>query len=284
MPVTAHDLIKDVGGLITLPDVYLRISSLIDDPNSSVSDVANAVAKDPSFTIRLLKVANSPLYKLPSSVATVAKAISIIGTSQIRSLALSMSVASSFEGLPNGLVSMANFWRHSLYCALIARHLAKVMGRCDRDAVFTGGLLHDIGELVIFNRLPEQATAALMIVLDSGEEVPVYLAEQQAMGFDHSDVGAELARQWHLPSVLEECIAFHHRVGSATKHPREVALIHLSNILAQMAEVDSLEREDVPAIDPQVWEITGLTEDCIEPAVRESQEEILEVEKLFSGK
>jgi putative nucleotidyltransferase with HDIG domain len=226
-------------------------------------------------------VANSTLYNFSSKVDTVSRAVSIIGTAQIRNLALSMSVASSFGGLPNDLVSMANFWRHSLLCALTSRHLAGEAGRCDRDALFTAGLLHDIGELVIFNRLPEQAKEALMLVLDSQDEVAVNQAERQVMGFDHAEVGGALARQWNLPPLLEECIAFHHDIAAAKRHPRETALVHIGNILALMAEVGTLDKEDVAPIDPRAWEITGLSEDCIEQVVLAVQEEIVEVERLF---
>src|SRR4030067_626263 len=85
-------LVQGVGGLVTLPDVFLRINQLIEDPNSSTADIAKAVSRDPSFTVRLLLVANSPFYGYSSSIDTVAKAVAVIGTSQIRNLALSMSV------------------------------------------------------------------------------------------------------------------------------------------------------------------------------------------------
>lgn len=275
------DLIKDIGGLVTLPDVYLKINRLVDDPNSSSADIAKAVSQDPSFTVRLLRVANSSLYGFSSKVDSVPKAVTIIGTSQIRSLALSMSVASSFAGLPNELVSMDNFWRHSLLCALAARHLAKEVRRCDPDALFTAGLLHDIGELVIFNRLPDQAKAALELVLDSQDQVQVHEAEQQTIGFDHADVGGELARQWKLPSLLVDCIAYHHDIEKAESHPRETALIHIANVIALMAEIDSIDPDDVARIDPAAWETTGLDEDDVEATVRAIQDEVVEVEKLF---
>jgi HD-like signal output (HDOD) protein len=83
-----------------------------------------------------------------------------------------------------------------------------------------------------------------MRVLDSQEEVAVPEAEQQILGFDHSDVGGALAKQWNLPMVLQECIAYHHAPAKAEKHKREVALIHIANSLAQLAEVDSLECDD----------------------------------------
>ncbi len=284
MANSASDLVKDIGGLITLPDVYLRINQLVEDPNSSTEDIAKVVSRDPSFTVRLLRVANSALYGRSSTIDTVSRAVTMIGTMQIRSLALSMSVASSFAGLPNELVSMENFWRHSLLCALAARHLAKEARRCDPEALFTAGLLHDIGELVIFNRMPEQAKEALLIVLDSQDEVPVHAAEQQAMGFDHSEVGGELARAWKLPPLLEDCIAHHHDIENAKRYPRETALVHIANIVALMAELDTLDPSDVSPIDPRAWEVTGLTEESVEPAVRQAQEEVIEAEKLFLDK
>jgi len=276
-------LIKDIGGLVTLPDVYLKINRLVDDPNTNSADIAKAVSQDPSFTVRLLRVANSSLYGFSSKIDSVPKAVTIIGTAQVRSLALSMSVASSFAGLPNELVSMDNFWRHSLLCALAARHLAREARRCDPDALFTAGLLHDIGELVIFNRLPDQAREALELVLDSQDEMPIFQAEHEVMGFDHAEVGGELARQWQLPPLLEECIAHHHAIANAKSHPRETALIHLANIIALMAEIDTLDPDDVPPIDPLAWELTGLNEDSVEPAMRAIQAEVVEVEKLFLG-
>lgn len=284
MANSASDLVKDIGGLVTLPDVYLRINQLVEDPDSSTDDIAKVVSQDPSFTVRLLRVANSALYGRSSTVDTVSRAVTMIGTSHIRSLALSMSVASSFAGLPNELVSMENFWRHSLLCALVARHLAKEARRCDPDALFTAGLLHDIGELVIFNRLPEQAKEALLAVLDSQDEIPVYEAERQVMSFDHSEVGGELARQWKLPPLLEDCIAHHHDIANAKHHPRETALVHIANIIALMAELDTLDPADVSPIDPRAWEITGLSEESVEPAVRLAQAEIIEAEKLFLDK
>lgn len=277
------EMVKEVSGLVTLSTVFLRINQLVDDPNSSTNDIAKAISQDPSFTVRLLHVANSPFYGFPSTVDTVSKAVSLIGTSQIRSLALSMSVASSFAGLPNNLVSMENFWRHSLYCALTARILARKAGRLDPEAMFTAGLLHDIGELVIFNRYPEQAKQALLMVLDSMDQMPVHEAEQHALGYDHAEVGGELAKKWNLPPMLRECIAYHHAIDQAQQYPREVALIHLANQIALMAEIDTLDPGDAAPYDLRAWEILGLEPDLLEQVVREVQAEVAEAEKLFVG-
>jgi putative nucleotidyltransferase with HDIG domain len=285
MKIDLVELVDGVGDLVTLPDIFIRINQLLDNPSSTTADIAQAVSQDPAFTVRLLRVANSSFYGFSTTIDTVSKAVSIIGTSQIRNLAISTAVANSFSGLPNKLVSMENFWRHSLYCGLAARKLAKLAGKFDAEAVFTAGLLHDIGELVIFNRLPELAKETLLLVLDGADELPVYQAEQQTIGIDHAQVGGELARQWKLPPMLEECIAFHHAIHLAQRYPREVALVHIANILAQMAEVKTMDLSDVAPIDPEAWKITALTAaEVIEPTVREIQAEIVEAEALFFAK
>jgi putative nucleotidyltransferase with HDIG domain len=284
MEMKYSELVHGVEGLVTLPDVFIRINQLVEDPESNLTDIAKVIGQDPSFTVRLLRVANSSFYGFSSTIDTVTKAVSVIGTSQIRNLALATSVASSFNGLPNTLVSMEHFWRHSLYCALVARILAKHARKCDPDAVFTAALLHDIGELLIFNRLPQKAKEALLLVLDSADEIPVYIAERQVIGFDHAQVGGELARHWKLPPMLEECIEFHHNVQTSLRFPREVALVHIANILALMAEVHTLDPSDVSPIDPLAWEIVGLNpHEVLQPAVAEAQEEIADAEKLFLG-
>jgi putative nucleotidyltransferase with HDIG domain len=278
------ELVGGVGDLVSLPDVFIRINQLVEDPDSSHADIVKVISQDPSFTVRLLRIANSPYYGFSSTIETVARAVTLIGTSQIRNLALSTAVGRAFEGLPNELVSMDNFWHHSLYCALIARMLAKSVGKCDPEALFTAGLLHDIGELVIFNRLPGQAKESLLLVLDSGDTVPVHEAERTIMGFDHAEVGGELARQWRLPPLLEECIAFHHDVARAEHFRKEAAIVHTANVLALMAEVDSLDVADFQPIDPLAWEMTGLTaSEMIEPLISEAQAEIIEAKKLFFG-
>ncbi len=275
------ELVKGAGELVSLPQVFVRINQLVEDPHSTTADIAEAVNQDPAFTLRLLRIANSPFYGFSSRIETVSRAVTLIGINQVRNLALSTSIASTFAGLPNELVSMQNFWRHSLYCALIARSLARCT-EIDAEALFTAGLLHDVGELVIFNRHPEQARQALLLVLDSGDRLPVYQAEQQILGCDHAEVGGELARQWRLPAMLAECIAYHHDIQKAQMCPQETALVHIANILALMAEVDTLDLHEVAPIDLLAWEITALdAAEVIEQTVREAQQDIAEAEKLF---
>ncbi len=277
----ANELVLDASKLVTLPEIYSLINRTIEDPNCSISDIAKAISTDPSFTLRLLQIANSPLYQFSSSIESVEEAVSLIGTTQIRNLALSMSATSSFAGLQNTLISMENFWKHSLLCAISAKHLAGEMRRCEPDTLFTAGLLHDVGELIIFNQLPELARASLVLVMDGPEEIKINEAEKRVLGFDHAEIGHKLAEKLNLPQVIQECIAFHHQIKKAKAYPREVALIHIANTVAQMAELNSTDPFNSSPIDPAAWEKTGLSESLLEPTMRIAQEEISQIEQLF---
>lgn len=282
MTTSIEELVQGVGELVSLPEVFIRVNQAVDDPKGSAAAVGEIISQDPGLTARLLKLANSPIYALTASVDTVARAVTVLGTQQIRSLVLATSVARSFEGLPNELVSMENFWRHSLLCGLCARALSKACRKGQPEVMFTAGLLHDIGELVIFSRLPQLAHDALMLTLDSIEDLAVHRAEQQVIGYHHGHVGGELARQWQLPPILETCIRHHHSIDEAESFQAETALIHIADAAAQMAEIDTLDPEDVNPIEPLAWELTGLDSAAVEEAVGESREKIDEAMKLFA--
>src|SRR5262249_31569745 len=161
------------------------------------------------LTARLLTLANSAMFGLSRQVDTVGRAIAVLGTRQVRDLTLGLSAVRSFAGIPNELVSMQSFWHHSVLCAVTARQLAGE-GRGGRpDSSFVAGLLHDVGQLVLFNKLPRESHAALLMSIDEPNEPDLHLCERALLGFDHAAVGGALARSWHLPAALTECIEFH---------------------------------------------------------------------------
>lgn len=281
VPIAVTEFIKGVDSLVSFPAIGLRVSEMVDDPAVNMTDIAKTISLDPALTARLLRVANSSAYGLSTKVDSVVRAASVIGTARLRDLVLATLTVSAFEGIPNSLVTMDNFWRHSLYCAVAARVLAERFNKRIADTLFIGGLLHDIGQLLIFNQRPQQAKEALLKVLDSTDDLPMHEAERAVLGFDHAQVGGELLRHWHFPNFLVECVEFHHAPKQAIIFPEEVAFIDVANTIAALAEVDSVELEDVPTSQRDDWAIIGFTTDMIEPTVRATREKFDEVKDLF---
>lgn len=277
-------LVKDVDKLVSLPEVAMRINQMVDDPNSTAAEMGKVLAQDPALVARLLRIANSPFYGLSMEIDSVSRAVTLLGTKQIRDLVVSTSAAHAFDGIPNSLISMKDFWRHSLYCGLLAQKLANTSGKVNGDAIFIAGLLHDIGQLVMFYRMPAESHQAILLVMEGTEGLQTYEAERRIFGFDHMQVGGELVRNWQLSKTLQDCVEFHHEPARAKDFPVETAIIHIANTIAVIAELYETDfAEELAGVDPVYWELTGLCVEDVQSAIDSVYEEITEIENaLFS--
>lgn len=285
MAISPQELVSDVSDLVSLPEVCVRINEMIENPNSTADSIGKFISQDPALTAKLLRVANSPFYGFSSEIGTVSKAVAVLGTKQIRDLVLATSVSDVFKNMSNELITIQNFWEHSIYCGLIARIIAYENKKAQGESVFIAGLLHDIGQLIIFSKLPEQAKEALLLSVEGPEDGSLSDAEQQVLGFDHAQVGGELIRHWKLPVALQECVEFHHDPTKAKEAPIEVAIIHLANILATMGETETsetIDESDLDKVDPVAWQLSGLAKDEIEAVLGGARAQISEVQSLFS--
>lgn len=277
-----QELVNNASNLISLPEVSLRVNEIANDPTSTADDMAAVISQDPALVVRLLKIANSAYYGLSNEVDTISRAVAVLGTNKIRDLVLSTSASQAFDGIPNSLISMQDFWHHSLYCGLLAQILAKKSKKTNAESIFIAGLLHDIGQLLMFNQRPEQSHEAILLLMEGSEELETYQAEQHVFGFDHTQVGAALIRRWKLSPVLEACVEFHHAPQNANAFSIEVALINIANAVAVMADFDSMSEEDeIPTINPASWVLTGLTKSDLPEAIKQAQGEIKEIESAL---
>jgi len=282
MSIEMQAVVQNAGMLISFPDVFLRVNDMVSDPKSTSGDIANLISQDPGLTVRLLKVANSPLYGSSRQIETVARAVTLLGTAQIRDLVLATSTSQMFAKVTNDVIFIDDFWQHSIFCGLAAKSLANASGKVTSDFAFVAGLLHDVGQLVLFHEQPGQMRVALDMVADPRNEMEMCQAEQAVFGFDHMQLGGALLRAWHLPERLQECVEFHHTPGAAKKYPVEVALVHIANGLASYAAVRKVNAQAVPNIETGSWAVAGLSPDIIEPTVQATEAGIAEVKNLLS--
>ncbi|ANB02169.1 HDOD domain-containing protein [Ectothiorhodospira sp. BSL-9] len=281
MSLSIEELVEQGAGLVSLPAVASRLNAMVDDDESTAADIGRVISQDPALTIRLLQLANSPFYGLSSRIDTITRAVQVIGTRQIRDLVLATTVTKVFDGIPNDLMSMEDFWRHSIYCGLVARLLSEDLKMRDGETMFIAGLLHDIGRLLIFNREPDEAHEAFLLGLQNAGRMPPQKAERDVLGYDHAQVGGELAAHWHLPEKLLACIRYHHEPAAAREHQTAVALVHIANTVAHMAEVDTRDPRDAPPIEAEAWERSGLDPSVLPSIIDRAQHQVVEVEALI---
>ncbi len=258
--LTAEGLVAGIKDLVTLPEVALRISRMVEDPGASAADIGREISNDVALTARVLRVANSPAFGHLGKINTITRAIAVIGLRQVRDLTVGLTAIRTFEGIGNELVTMESFWRQSVLCAVAAGQIAeRRVGGAAAESPFIAGLLHDIGQLVIYRRAPDLGRQALLMSVDAIDDLDLYLCEREVMGFDHGVVGAALARNWGLPVSLQECIEFHHEPERARLYAFDVATVHVANSVAVLTEIGSTDLDDAPAISAAALRRLGLT-------------------------
>jgi putative nucleotidyltransferase with HDIG domain len=280
--VVIDELIAGVRMLASLPTVVTRVISVLDDPRATSQQIVEVVQQDAAFAAHILRVANSAFFGAAQRIDSLSKAIIFLGTTQIRNLAFGLAVAQSFQGIPNTLLSMRTFWNHSILCAICARLLAMEAPAARAEAAFVGGLLHDIGKLVLATGAPDAARLALVESTADPLRRPLYLCERDVFGFDHAEVGGALAKRWLLPANLVAAVEFHHDPEHAATRSYEAAVVHIANSLAHLAELKSLDPRDAPPIAAFAWQRTGLTEAAIPRVVPAARAAAAEVRHLFN--
>lgn len=230
MTISARELVNSVSELISLPSTVMHVNDMTNDPKYSASDIGETINQNHELSARLLRIANSPFFNFPSHINNIPRAITVIGTQELRDLLLATSAIDVFDDLPNELISMETFWRHSLRCGVISRSLASHLHKPNVERFFTAGLLHDIGSLLINHKLPELASSIL--AHSNNNRQRRFIIEEDIMGFNHATVGGALLRHWGLPDYLAEAVEHHHTPHLATQYPQDAAIAHIANYLS----------------------------------------------------
>lgn len=268
--MNVRELCDSVSVPASFPSVYARTRQLLDDPHVTKGDLLEVLAHDPTTLARLLAVANEVHHRSGGrgGIDDPDEAARLIDIDHIRAVVATGAAIDVFEHVGEDLVDMHDFWQHSICGALAADALAVACGQ-DRQQMYMAGLLHDIGQLVIYQAEPEQARKVLV---HAGESYR-YRAEQEVLGITHAEVGAELTRRMNLPESLQETIRFHHEPALAQRAPLAASIVHLATAIANCIEpswkMDIARLDPLVSISPFAWEATGLTPAIIEPILHE---------------
>jgi len=262
--MTPQDLVTGVIRLVSLPEVCMRVNEMMEEPSTSARTLGEVISRDTGLTARLLKIVNSSFYGFSSKIETVSRAVTVIGLRELRGLVLAASAVETFSKIPAEVLNRVHFWRHSVYCGVVAQLIAEECKVLHSERLFVAGLLHDIGKLIISHRLPEQMKTIKERV--AAEQRFDYEIEREELGFDHADVGGALLREWKMPPTLCDAVHYHHRPGDAEESLMDAAMVHLANSITGMAEegLDVDLETMIQPVDEQVWEILGVDSSIIE--------------------
>ena len=226
-------LVRQVRDLPALPDMAVKVMRLTDDARASANDVARVLAADQAMTARVLKLANSAFYGVPRRVSTVTDAVVLLGMRTVRNMTVALGCQPVLErALPGYALRPGDLWRHSFCCAFAAQCLAKRARYRVAEEAFVGGLLHDIGKVILNTHM--QAEFAAVLRYASENDVPFMDAERAVLGFDHAEAGARVLARWNLPPALVDCVRYHHEPLSQPTPSPLTGLVHLADVMCLM--------------------------------------------------
>ena len=277
MTVSMEDVIRQIKGLPTLPEVVFDVLKTLGQENADLGFLTNKISLDPPMTANVLRLANSAYYKTSSKVGTLQQAMNLIGFSGVRNLVLTVALKGYFQNAScEGFDSNA-FWRHSMATAVCAKVIAR-QGQFNQDYAYTAGLLHDIGTLVLvvyFTREYEQVLARV-----AETDCHILEAEQAVLGIDHAVVGVMLAKEWKLPEDIQNAIASHHALDIPGGDDLP-AIVHVADAVSHALDFPGDERDMVPPLSAAAWDALAFSENTGLRLFHEMEAEFEAVKRSF---
>ena len=225
-------LVTRISSIPSAPSLYFEITREVESGNGSLERVGQIIAKDPAMTAKILHLVNSAFFGLHRQLSDPTEAVMQLGYETIRSLVLAIHVFSEMKTSGKAMAEIQKLWNHSMATATRAKTLARTE-KMDKELVetsFTGGLLHDIGRLVLWANLPREYEDAIRLAND--EKLPLVETEETIFGTNHASLGGYILGLWGLPAALVESVVFHHFPSKVTgRSLSPLAIVHLSNVL-----------------------------------------------------
>lgn len=263
-------LIEETRDLVSPPQVHFALLEVLNDPISTSDDMADVIAMDPALTARLLRIVNSPYYGLVRRIDTISRAVTVIGSNELFNLAVAVAATSVFTRLPGSLVNMDCFWRHSVFTAMVSQELAKRCNVLHPERLFVGGILHDVGSLLLYNERPDTMRDLLMVA--QGDEEVMFQAELNRLGYSHAEVGSGIMNLWLLPEPVCTAIGAHHAPLDTPEPSPEACILYLADFLANRSDSGSFAASAQPKgeIDVEVLKRLNITSKDLVPAVEKA--------------
>jgi HD-like signal output (HDOD) protein len=219
--------------LPSVPSIYQEVMQELSSHNASIHKLGEIISKDVGMTAKILQLANSAFFGLYQHVSNIERALTLLGFDTVAALVLTMQIFSTHTNLSVPGFSIRALWSHSMTTASVARAIAvkESQERSGIQDAFMGGMLHDVGKLVLAANLSDSYRRVMTLVGDM--ECPLWKAEQEVFGTSHAEVGAYLMGLWGLPDPVVEAIAFHHSPSVCpARSYSPLTAVHAGNALA----------------------------------------------------
>lgn len=221
------------GGIPAMPGAAQKAFKLSTDPNAEARDYIDVIESDEALSARIIKIANSVFFDRGKRSKTIEESVTVIGINELRCL---LNATTLSEIFPSNNPLRAQFWAHDVATGLTARALAQRLAPSKAESIFLGGLMHDIGKLLILQRSGSDYQKVVEHAARTG--LSFCAAEEEILFFNHTEVGQLIAEKWNFTPELTEMIRDHHRswdllVTGGT--PSATAIVKAADIIAHSA-------------------------------------------------
>lgn len=293
MPVTeeqrhqvVENAIREISHIATLPEVTLRIIELVEDPTSTAQDLHGVISNDPALSSRILKVVNSSFYGLPGQIASINRAIVMLGLNAVKNIAIAASLAKLFRGGElTPTFSAKELWNHSNSTAIGCKMISDAAGMGLGDEAYLAGLIHDIGIMVEMQYDRSKLIDALDKTgagVDGLPKVSLLKTEEEVFGANHQHFGQGLCTKWKFPAPFASATGYHHNPLSApAEQAKLVAVVHAADCMAGLIEGGF--RLDNPecVIQKEVRELLKLSDDKVKDLVAKLQAAVADASNMM---
>lgn len=281
LPPELQKAIGKVTEISSLPEITTKIVEVVEDPRATAHDMHDIVRNDPALAAKILKVVNSAFYGLPSQIASLDRAILMLGLSAVKNIALAASLSRMFKAdAISEQFAARDLWRHCIAVGVSARQIADAVRAPSPDETFVAGLVHDMG-LIVAQQL---FAAKLKDVVDLCFASPQKFcpAEDRIIGADHQALGGALAARWKFPPGLRYVIAYHHEPWTLQPDlQRSVAMIYLADTLCSKGRYGFWLTAQLQEPDAAALKIIGLTHEQLAEFAEELPARVEEAERIF---
>jgi len=258
-------LVNEGLELKALAPVVHGVIAATSNPHCSLEDVARELSYDQAMAVRVLKLANTSLYGRSRPASDLKQAVSLIGLKEIRRIVLALGVIERYADSVSQYVHPEAFWEHSIACGVIGSAIARKVGLETEDQYFLWGLLHDVGRLMLIERVPDKYTEALRTARDL--QVPLEHVERKLLHIDHCEILRRALHHWRFPAAFIEPVVRHHTMlaglgSSGTDQVREAAVIAMADALAHALRIGDSGNEMIYPVD-ELAEILGLNQEFL---------------------
>lgn len=266
------DRINRSTKLPSIPEVVLKLTQMLENTESSTEEIGKLVKLDPVIAGGILRLANTVAFNTRGKISSIDEAIARIGFKNISDLALSLSVIKNFTR--DGLLDYLKFWEHALCVAfatqVVQRHSPK--GHKYASALYTAGLLHDIGILVFDQVFPDEYRPVLQRA--KKEKLPLHELELEMLGVEHAEVGAYVLKMWKLPQVVVDTVRFQYSPNIRTASADiTTKVLSIANFACNRQEHGNGAEFDSPEVPAVVWRELGMHPEEISPIMSEVRHE-----------